>query len=717
MSHGMLASAKELAIGDNHEGLLEIDVNVEPGSSFAETYKLNDYIIELENKMFTHRPDCFGILGIAREISGIEGLQFVSPEWYKEIVMMPVAGQEILNLEVENQIPELVPRFVALAINNVVVRPSPIQIQSYLSRVGIRPINNLVDVTNFMMVLTGQPLHVYDYDKLKSESSDETPKIVICKAQKNEKLNLLNGKQISLENDDIAISLGHKVIGLGGVMGGSKTEVDKNTKAIVLECASFDMYSIRRTSMKYGIFSDAVTRFTKGQSVRQNLAISLKSLSLILELAGGQLASPVIDNKTEIGNLNQINITAGFINSRLGSHLSLEEIKNILCHVEMKVEVNQEELNLTPPFWRTDIEIPEDIVEEVGRIHGYSKLEDKLPIRSIKPALKNSNFELNNELRNVLSSAGANELEGNSFVHGDLLRKVNQNPEIAYMISNAISPDLQYFRLSLTPSLLESVYPNIRSNQVVSEDNEFGLFEIERFHSKADLNHESLPNEHRSLAFVFSADSKTSKRKYDGAAYFMAKKYLHLILDKYNLAIQLLPLTQVSSDILQNQVIAQIIAPFDVNRSAVIMSDDVCYGIIGEFKTSTKKSLKLPEFTSGFEITLNLFDLQSSKTKYKNLPKFPKIHQDICFRVPSQLSYTNLFSALWDEIEKNKPDNTYFELGALDIFKKPDQEEFKQITFRLLISAYDRTLTTDLINELVSKVANKLNELIGSELI
>lgn len=718
ISHGMLASQKELSIGDSHEGLLEIDIDVEPGTSFASTYQLDDYVIDLENKMFTHRPDCFGILGIAREISGIEGIQFVSPDWYKANVSEPIVDEQRLTVNVENQIPELAARFVALAIDNVQIKPSPILMQSYLSRIGIRPINNIVDITNYMMVLTGQPLHAYDYDKCQQlDSSKDSPTIIVRHANKNEKLTLLNGKEIELNENDITIANNNQAIGLAGIMGGSLTEVDAKTTRIILECATFGMYEIRKSSMKHGIFSDAVTRFTKGQSPKQNMAIALKSLSLIYELSGGTLAGSIVDIKPNSFTNPTITITADFVNDRLGTSFSMNDIGDILSRVEMGIEYNQDNIVISSPFWRTDIEIPEDIVEEVGRLHGYFKLNNNLPKRSISPSIRNKYLDLHTTIRSLLSAAGANEIVGNSFVHGDLLAKINQNPLMAYQLSNAISPELQYFRLSLTPSLLELIYPNIRSNQVVSENNEFALFEIDKFHSKGSVDNESLPNENRSLSFVFSADSKTAKKKYDGAAYYMAKKYLTLIADKYNLPIKLVPLDQYDQDQLNDAISSQVIAPYDANRSAIVSIDNKFYGIIGEYKKTIKKNLKLPEFTAGFEVNLDIFNNASTNSRYKMLPKFPKIHQDICFKVSSELKYSDLFTDLWNQVEIAKPENTFFEIGALDIFQKEDDPSHKQVTFRLLISAYDRTLTSELINKLIDTISNNMLEKLSAERI
>ena len=295
-SHGMLASPKELLLGDNHEGLLEVTVEAKPGDSFADVLKLNDQIIELENKMFTHRPDCFGQLGIARELAGILGHQFVSPPWYKTPLADPVAvSDQKLPLVIRNELRELVPRFVAVVLSDVTIKPLPIELQTYLMRVGVRPVNNVVDLTNYMMLLTGQPMHAYDYDKVKALSGNEAT-LVVRYPKPGEKLTLLGNKVIEPRSEAIIIATDNQAIGLGGVMGGAETEVDEQTKNVLLECATFDMYSIRRTAMASGLFTDAVTRYTKGQSPLQNDRVVAETIRLLGEQAGAKQASQLIDD-------------------------------------------------------------------------------------------------------------------------------------------------------------------------------------------------------------------------------------------------------------------------------------------------------------------------------------------------------------------------------------------------------------------------------------
>ena len=450
MSNGMLGSPRELDLTDDHLGILVIDPAdigedlAVPGTPFGKLYGADDVIIDCENKMFTHRPDCFGMLGVAREIAGIFGDPYRSPDWYKSPIKQEATSE--LPLEASVQIPELVPRFVVRAMSDVAVGPSPLWLQAFLRRVGVKSINNIVDLTNYFMLVTGQPLHAFDYDKVAALSGGEGAYIQARLAEEGEELTLLGGKTVKLNTKDMVIATDSMPIALAGVMGGAATEVDESTRNIIIESANFDMYAIRRTSMRHGLFTDAVTRFNKGQSPLQNEQVLAKIIDEIQKTTDARVASPLFDMAAfdlAANNLNTVQTTVAFINERLGSDLSAEEIRRMLENVEFTVELKaNSELVVTAPFWRMDIAIAEDIVEEVGRINGYDRLPVVLPARNSKPAAKNTLRIFKQSLRDQLAALGANEVLGYSFVHGDLLRATGTDPDQwAYHLRNARSEE------------------------------------------------------------------------------------------------------------------------------------------------------------------------------------------------------------------------------------------------------------------------------------
>ncbi len=716
VSNGMLASARELALGDSHDGILEIgldaDETITPGVMFSDAYHLGgDTVIDIENKMFTHRPDCFGFIGVAREIAGIQGMPFNSPDWYKSDASVPAIEAEELPISVKNELPELVPRFCMVTMRDIQVKPSPLWLQIDLARVGLRSINNIVDYTNYYMLLTGQPLHAYDYDKVKALDGGDHASIVIRNPRTGEKIALLNGKEIEPRAEAIMIATQTTSIALGGIMGGADTEVDEHTTNIILEAASFDMYATRRTSMAHGLFSDAVTRFNKGQSPLQNRAVLAKIVDEIRTFAAGKVASELVDCNQLAAEVIERNalyapviVSAGFINARLGTLLTVTEMKNLLSNVEFSVSIADDDLTITAPFWRTDIEIPEDIVEEVGRLYGYDKLPLELPSRSIMPTKKDAMMDLKSALRTSLSDAGANELLTYSFVHGKLLQKVGQEPDQAFKLSNALSPELQYYRLSITPSLLDKVHANIKAGF-----DTFALFEIGKAHVKGSLNDEGLPAEFERLALIVAADNKVA-REFSGSPYYQALAYLTQLLKTNNISdqVDLEPITGHEADTST--------VYYQPGRSATIKIGGQVIGRIGEYKPSVRRSLKLPDYCAGFEIGLHvLAELSSTAKSYTPLSKFPKIEQDLCLKVPADTPYQQLLEVVSSELANIAPENTYSTISPIDIYQRQDTPEAKQITVRLSIASYDKTMRDSEVAELLAKVSEAASLQLSAE--
>ena len=705
LSQGMLAAADELAIGTDHKGIIEITENdlpsgaeLQAGARFAEIFGLDDFVLDIENKMFTHRPDCFGQLGVAREIAGIFRQQFTSLEWYKAQQQFSTA--EGLDLMVTNGAPELVPRFMAVAIKDVEVKPSPLWLQCQLVAMGGKPINNIVDATNYIMLMTAQPTHAYDYDKLCGHY------LGARLARLGEKVSLLNGKEYELTVDDIVITDGEGVIGLAGIMGGSNTEVSNDTKNIVLECATFDMYALRKTAMRHGVFTDALARFNKGQSPLQNAAV----LKRLMSMVSGVQASEVFDLKQFSDEFDDyfdgkytpanIDIDSKFINERLGLKLSENDICGLLNNVEIKSHGPEEELDyicIQSPFWRTDLELPEDIVEEVGRLYGFDKLPRQLPMRSIKPAPKNPHRELKNAVRQSLSRAGANEILTYSFVHERILKNAEQDVIQAYKLSNALSPDLQYYRLTVLPSLLDKVYTNIKSGH-----NEFALFEIGKGHLKSKgLNKEGLPIENNYIDLVY-----TSKKDKPGAPFYVTKKIIDNLGKDLGIKFEF--------EKIANQIDKQILAPFDIDRSSLIRIDNGdILGLVGELKQSVIKNFKLPQYISAASIDIDILQKNISKNigdSYHPLSKFPSTWRDISIEIDSAVSYKDVLNVVKNSLQKQ--DDEFISIRLVDIYRAKDSS-FKTITLNISMTNYNRTLTaTDasrIIDNINKAVSVKLN--------
>jgi len=416
--------------------------------------------------------------------------------------------------------------------------------------------------------------------------------------------------------------------------------------------------------------------------------------------AGASQASNVYDlpglveGSFRVSESAEVNITPEFINERLGLELTEEQIGNILRFVNFATYRSEEDpskLITAAPFWRTDIALPEDIVEEVGRLYGFDKLPRELPMRSIKPAAKNPVFEMKRRVRNELSRSGANEVLTYSFVHENTLKKAGQDPEQAFKLGNALSPDLQYYRLSVLPSLLDKAHGNIKSGY-----DEFALFEFGKAHRKGDNDDEGLPREYGRLAFVYAA------KKSDKTAYYIARRYAEIIVPNAVYA----PLE--GFDYGEYAIFEQLSKPFNPKRSAVLMDGDHFVGVIGEFRNAVRKGFKLPDHSAGFELFQSYLLKQQPKV-YTPLSRFPSVTQDISLRVASSVPHDALFNIARDALKAEQPKQTTMHLETMGIYQ-PEESDTKTITLRLKVSSYERTLTDSEVTTYLDTIATSTSD-------
>ncbi len=717
ISNGMLASGKELVINNEHDGILEIEGNFEVGTSFAKAYELNDYLFDIENKSLTHRPDCFGLIGFAREVSAIMGQPFKSPDWLFALDPKLVEAQTVEGVsEPKVTIADdgLCPRYEAVVVKGVdSVKPSPHIIQSYLKRLGVRPISAAVDVTNYLMITTSHPLHAFDYDAfLRIQNDGKEPKIIVRAAIEGEKLTLLDGRTVTLSHDDILICAGEQPVGLAGAMGGAETEVTSTTKNILLESATFNLYNLRNTSMRHGIFSDAVTRFTKGQPALQTAPVLASAVRMLCDITGGTRASQIIDSFPGRAEPNAVSVSLTQINQILGSSLTMEKVKETLINIEMTIRpIDDDSLLVMPPYWRADLHISEDIVEEIGRINGFDTLEALLPSRPYTAVMQNQFDIVRSSVRSQLVRMGANEVLTYNFVPAKLFQRALQNPEFAFKIVNALSPELQLYRTSLTPSLLDKVHQNIKLGY-----DRFALFEMNKVHIKGAVDpvEPELPYEHPRLSLVLAATDKAAQVLYGGASYYQAKHFLDGILQKLHINYSLQPLSDLSPT--TDVVVQSLIAPYEPKRSAVITaSEGKVIGVIGEYKKSVSEAFKLPVWCAGFELaTDELFNVASIKPSYEPLSKFPGTEQDICLRVESDITYIQLLSIVTGALESQPYSSS---VQPIDIYQKEGDNEYMQITFRISLNNPDATMTTEAASKAIDRVVDVAENSLKAERI
>jgi len=699
-SNGMLASAKELDLYEDHSGIIELaDAGVDsvtPGKSFAELYDLNDTLLDIENKSLTHRPDAFGVIGFAREIAGISGKQFETPEFLKNLNPQIDGDGSIDAPTVSIDDPTLSDRYQMIVLGDAREdAQSPFEIQSYLARVGMRPISAVVDVTNYLMLASGQRLHAFDYDKLVAVAGGRTD-VHVRAGRDGEKLELLDGRTIELSPEDIVIAAGDTAIGLAGAMGGASTEIDEHTTRIALESATFNLYKLRSTQMRHGIFSEAITRFTKGQPAELTAPVLAEAVRLMGEWAGARPLTSIVEAYPDPRTIEPIEVSVHTVNAVLGSEYTREQIAETLERVEFDVRGDDENLRITAPYWRADIHIAEDIIEEIGRLNGFDNIAPTLPSRTFK-AVSPSGFDaLRAKIRKVLVRAGANEVLTYSFVHGDVLARALQVPENSYRITNSISPDLQYYRQSLTPSLLGLVHPNIKSGF-----DEFALFELNKVHRKNDgVTDENVPVEKNHVGFVVAA-----KKSDAGASYYRAKYFVEYLLKELGITAWYEPFTAEDA----TETI------FEPKRAARIVAENITLGVVGEYKLSARQSFKLPDVAAGFELDTNVLYELSKKAPliYEPLSRYPGTERDVCFQVAGAISYEQVYDAAAEALAELKLDTT---LEPIDLYQ-PENADVKNITVRIGLTSQNQTLTAETANTLTSKVSAHVAQKLDATII
>ena len=698
-SAGMLAALDELDLGEDHDGIVEIDPDMaKPGDDFTEVFGLDDTLLDIENKSLTHRPDCFGVVGFAREVAGILGKEFKESDFLKKSKQDNFGAEISFNIEIADS--ALCPRYEAAVMSLPAKYPKKYltRMQTNIARSGMRSIDPVVDSTNDLMLLTGQPLHAFDYDKLVKIGGLETAKIIVRAAKEGEKLELLDGKNIELDPKDIIITSNNIPVALAGAMGGASTMVDKNTKRIIIESATFNLFNLRGTQFRHGIFSEAITRFTKGQPASLTDYVLRKFIAMTEKHFGLRSVSEIKDAYPKEVSNKPIIVSVEKINNVLGSSFMFDDVVTTLENVGFKVKLDSDSLKITAPWWRTDIHIAEDIVEEVGRLNGFTNIPLSLPTRSFVAPATDELGNLKKKIRESLSAMGANEVLTYSFVSEKLLESVGQDPSNSYKIINSISPELQYVRQQILPSLFEKAKENLRAGY-----KEFALFEMNQVFWKSEgLNDEKVPVQFDNIGIVI-VDSKSNDTNY-----YLAKGYVAELANRLNTTIKFTSRKKPLSA-----------APyFELKRSADLFVGDTRIGMVGEIKNSVADEFKLPRGTAIIEIAIDLIldsfkNNSSNKTDYAKQSNFPSVERNLTIRIDSNTEYIKLENLITKKLSQQ---NLYFELNPTSIYQG-DNKKFKNISFALSFASYDKTLGAEEIADIMDNIASEIKKELKGEVI
>jgi len=671
-SNGMICSIAELGFDnkflkkEDKEGIHELDADAKIGEDALIYLEFDDEVIDFD--LTANRGDLLSVLGMSYEIGAI----------YKKQVKLPDTSFEEENENINDSFKLEVNTdncytFLAKKVVDVTIKESPTFIKNRLIASGIRPINNVVDISNYVMLETGQPLHFYDASLLGD-------KIVVRMAYEDEKLTTLDGQERVLSEDDIVITDGKKAIGLAGVMGGLDTEINENTKNILIEAAVFDPVKIRFTSKKI-LRSEASMRYEKGLDTNNSMLAVERCCHLLSKYANAKIVSGICMHENKVSKDKKIKITLNDIKKLLGLEIALNDVLDVFDRLGFTTSNKDEEMEVIVPSRRIDISIKEDLIEEVGRIYGVDNIEGKMPLTNIKMG---SYDKFVREVKNKMVTLGFNETLTYTLINElDINKYTNDKFEMVKVL-DPMTNERACLRYSLLPSLL-NVYNYNKARNI----KDLSLFEIgKRFYKKEDKFYEE-----NLLSFI-----TTGKYYYDiygnkEVDFYVLKGMIEEILEylgfngRYSFEVENIP------------------KELHPKQSCSIFIDKKQIGVMGRVHPSIyKENIYVAELNID-----SLKEIKVSKMKYKQISKFPSISKDLAFVVSKDVFASDIIKAI-----KKIGGKLLKEVTIFDIYEgKNIKDNMRSIAFDLVFESLDRTLTeeevTVLFNQIIEEVKNKFN--------
>jgi phenylalanyl-tRNA synthetase beta chain len=684
-SNGMILSERELELSEDHDGIIQLEQHfdvegIDPGTPLAEVLAPGQDVLELE--ITPNRPDCLGVHGVAREVHAITG----NPLTELETGPAP-SGDESFDIVVENH--TLCPRFTARIYRGVTVGPSPLWLKERLSAAGQRPINNVVDITNYVMLLTSQPMHAFDLDKIRGG------KLSVRTASDGEKITTLDGSERELDEQMVLVCDAEGPTGIAGVMGGQISEVSDETTNVLLEIAAWNGPNIHRTSQKLGLRSEASGRFEKGLSPQLPLEVQEIASKLMVELTGATLVSQTIDVAGEIAPPAPIELRASRVEGLLGTAIPIERCAEILEHLDFGIELTGESLQATPPHYRAaDVTREADLIEEVARIQGVDSFPATLPaapsaIGSLTPAQL-----LKRGLEDLLAGNGYSEAITWSFTSDDASNRLAPGSELPgqrLRIANPLSEDQSVMRPLVLEGLLEVAQHNFaRGADAVR------LFEIGKVYSGTISD----PLENLTLALLLSgAASAPSWRGEAPAGDFYALKG---VIEGIS--------SNAGVEIGFESIDAEAHPYLIPGRSATLTADGLAIGYLGEIHPLVAKDFNL---TAAVAAELN-FDLLAGAlpepVTFEAFSSFPPAREDIAVVVPTDVGAAEVIAVVEASGGKYLQEASIF-----DVFEGEQVGEGKKsLAIRLTYAAPDRTLTDKETEKARKSITAKLEEIGGA---
>ncbi|MGB5750686.1 MAG: phenylalanine--tRNA ligase subunit beta [Desulfobacterales bacterium] len=685
-SDGMLCSEMELGLGIDSSGIMALNPSLKVGDQIAEALGLEDTVFEFD--LTPNRPDCLSVIGIAREIAAIQNTPLNYPDYSIADKKDKISTLTSVIIEA----PDHCPRYSARLVENIKVKPSPFWIQDRLLSVGLRPINNIVDITNYVLMETGQPLHAFDFDQLAQN------RIVVKTAIAGDKFVTLDQKERQLNSQMLMICDGEKQVGVGGVMGGLNSEIENSTRRVLIEGAYFNPVSIRKTSKTLGLNTDASHRFERGVDPEGTVRAVNRAAQLMVEFGEGTLIAGIIDEYPQPQKLNKVSLSTARTHRLLGIHPDGKEIVKLLESIEFKVEKmtsesGDQQLLVVPPSFRVDISRPEDLMEEIARLAGYNDIPITFPAMPAEARPPAHKLVLRNHLKDLMTGFGFTEAITYSFVGEascDHLRLKADDPRRNLIhILNPLSEDQAVMRTSLATGLIETAVYNI-AQQVKN----LKLFEIGKLFIKTDS--QDLPREPEFLAALWTGSRHNAS--------WHGREIACDFYDIKGVAEGLIGALKIENI----RFAAMSDGDCDYTRpgyTAKILAGDTPIGLVGEIHPEVREVLDLKQSAYIFELDLDIINALIPQTiKFKLLPKFPAIYRDITIIIDRRIETQTVLEAV-ENIHEDLVQN----LLLFDVFEgDPIAAGKKSVSFRITYRSSDKTLEDDDVNDLHKSITDRL---------
>ena len=690
-SYGMICGAVEIGLADlfptkEEAHILDLsDFDAPAGTPLADALDLNDIILEIDNKSMTNRPDLWGHYGIAREIAALYDLPMTQfPHFDRN-----VENTSGFHVTVEDT--ERCPRMTGTQIENVCVKPAPYWMQVRIWKTGMRPINALVDITNYVMLATGQPSHAYDSDHIAGH-------IIVRRAKAGETLTLLNGKELPLSTDDLTIADDAGIVGLAGVMGGAKDSILPTTSKVILEIANFQAAGIRRTALRYDNRTEASARYEKAiDPERCDQAFDL-SMQLFSDLYPEMKVTGLVDQYPEHLKPAEIDVALSWLERRLGKHLSPDEIKHKMELLGYSITFNGDNMHVVVPTWRStgDVSIQADIMEEVARMYGYENFEAEPITTTFDGAINQLDKDLERRIKEYLAiRCGMQEIFTYPWMEESYVNAVLQSTEGILSLSTPPSPAEQFVRSSLLPNLCKAVVKNERYFDEFSIFETAQVFRDENYTSPYDPR-EKLPSQRKNVAGAFATTGKDITalfRKAKGVVEMMAR-YVHM---------ETLTFRQTEKPVWADNVVWLNIYRGDekVGDLALLAKKvSMACGI---------KNMNVMLFQLDQD---SLVPLKSRTNTFTHLAEYPMTDYDISLLVDGSVQWKDVAQTV-----RGIKSELLHGAAFVDEYRgKQVPAGKKSLTLRLAIGSKDKTLTSAEIEEVASGVLNKIAKRFGAEL-